>query len=60
MKLVVSPVLHKIEPVMPVAVNSELPQLLLTDIPGANGIGLGAAVPFATGLEQPSTVWATV
>ena len=60
MELAVSPVLHKIDPVTPVAVNSELPQLLLTDIPGADGIGIGAAVPFATGLEQPSTVWLTV
>ena len=55
-KLVVSPVLHKIDPVTPVAVNSELPQLLLTDIAGAGGIGIGAAVPLAIGLEQPSTV----
>jgi hypothetical protein len=58
-ELVVSPVLHKIEPVTPVAVNSELPQLLTTDIPGADGIGIGAAIPLATGLEQPSTVWIT-
>ena len=56
MKLVVSPVLHKIDPVTPVAVNSELPQLLATDIPGADGIGIGAAVPLAIGLEHPSTV----
>src|SRR4030095_3755119 len=60
MKLVVSPVLHKIDPVTPVAVNSELPQLLTTAIPGADGIGIGAAVPLAIGLEQPSTVWFTV
>jgi len=60
MKLAVSPVLHKIDPPTPVAVNSELPQLLITDIPGADGIGVGAAVPLAAGLEQPSTVWVTV
>ena len=59
MKFVVSPVLHKIDPVTPVAVNSELPQLLITDIPGADGTGAGDAVPLAAGLEQPSSVWIT-
>ena len=35
-ELVVAPVLHKYVPV-PVAVNTELPQLLVTDPPGAEG-----------------------
>ena len=38
---VVAPLLHKnVAPGAPVAVNSELPQLLVTDTPGAAGIGL--------------------
>jgi hypothetical protein len=56
MELVVSPVLHDNDPVNPVAVNTELPQLLLTVMPGIDGIGLGAAVPLPAGLLQPSTV----
>ncbi len=52
-ELVVCPVLHNKEPVTPVAVKTELPQLLLTDIPGAAGVGLGAEVALAGALEQP-------
>ena len=38
---VIAPLLHKnVAPGAPVAVNSELPQLLVTDTPGAAGIGL--------------------
>jgi hypothetical protein len=41
MELVVAPVLHEnVAPGAPVAVNSELPQLLVTDTPGATGIEL--------------------
>lgn len=43
-ELVVSPVLHNNVPVTPVAVNTELPQLLITDISGAVGIVFGVAV----------------
>lgn len=59
MKLVVSPVLHDNDPVIPVAVNTELPQLSLTDIAGAAGVGLGADVALAAGLEQPFIVCVT-
>ena len=58
--LVASPVLHANDPVTPVAVNKELSQLLLTDIPGAAGVGLGTAVALASGLEQPLIVCVTV
>ena len=44
MELVVSPVLHNNDPLIPVAVNNELPQLLTTDTSGAEGMGLGVAV----------------
>ena len=60
MALVVSPVLHANDPVTPVAVNKELSQLLLTDISGADGVSLGAAVALASGLEQPFIVCVTV
>ena len=60
MELVVSPVLHDNDPVTPVAVKTELPQLLLTDMPGAAGVGLGADVTLAAGLEQPFMVCVTV
>ena len=43
-ELVVSPVLHNNDPVTPVAVNTELPQLLITDTSGAVGIAFGVAV----------------
>ena len=60
MASVVSPVLQANDPVTPVAVNKELSQLLLTDIPGADGVSLGAAVALASGLEQPFIVCVTV
>ena len=44
MELVVSPVLHSNVPVTLVAVNTELPQLLITEISGANGMDFGVAV----------------
>ena len=59
-EFVVSPVLHDNDPVTPVAVKTELPQLLLTDIPGAAGVGLGADVALAAGLEQPFIACITV
>lgn len=52
--------LHNKDPVKPVAVNNELPQLLLTDTPGAVGIAMGAAVSLANELVQPLTVCETV
>lgn len=60
MELVVSPVLQDNDPVTPVAVNTELPQLLLTDIPGTAGVGFGDAVALAAGLEHPFIVCVTV
>ena len=60
MELVVSPVLHDNDPVTPVAVKTELPQLLVTDIPGTAGVGLGADVALAAGLEQPFIACVTV
>ena len=60
MELVVSPVLQDNDPVTPVAVKTELPQLLLTDIPGAAGVSLGAEVALAAGPEQPFIVCVTV
>ena len=58
-ELDVSPVLHNSGPATLVAVNSELSQLLLTDIPGDGGIDFGAAVPIAAGLVQPFTICVT-
>jgi hypothetical protein len=57
---VVSPVLHNNDPVKPVAVNIELPQLLTTDTDGAGGTGFGAAVPLPAVLVHPFTVCVTV
>lgn len=57
---VVAPVLHNNEPVKPVAVSTELPQLSVTCTDGASGIGFGAAVPEPLALVQPFTVWFTV
>jgi hypothetical protein len=51
----VSPVLHSNEPVKSEAVKTELSQLLATEIVGANGIVLGAAVPIAGELLHPFT-----
>ena len=56
---VVSPVFHNKEPVDPVAVNTELPQLFATVIPGADGIGFGAATLLPGGLVHPPTVCVT-
>jgi hypothetical protein len=61
MELVVSPVLHSNVPVTPVAVKTELPQLLTTLSSGASVIGIkGAAVARAARLVHPSTVCDTV
>ena len=55
-ELVVCPELHKSDPVTPVAVNNELPQLLATVTVGAEGIAFGAAVPLPGALVEPLTV----
>jgi len=57
---VVSPVLHN--KLVPVADNTELPQLLTTVTTGGRGIAFGAAVPLPAGLVQPlaELVWVTV
>ena len=56
-----APMLHvNVAPASPVAVNSELPQLLVTETDGANGTVFGAAVAVADGLVQPFTVCVTV
>lgn len=56
MELVVCPVLHNIAPVVPVAVNKELPQLLATATAGVEGIAFGAAVPPPEALVEPLNV----
>jgi len=53
---VVSPVLHKREPVKPEAVNVELLQLSATVTIGAGGIAFGVAIPFPASLIHPFTV----
>ena len=53
---VVSPVLQSNEPAKPEAVNTELPQLLVTDTVGAMGAVFGTAVPLPALLVQPFTV----
>ena len=58
--VVVAPLLHNKVPVVPVAVNSELPQLFVTVTPGATGIVLGDDVPLPDALVQPLTVCVTV
>lgn len=60
MEVVVAPVLHNNVPVKPLAVNVELPQLLVTVTMGAVGIVLGAAVPLPAALVHPFTVCVTV
>ena len=60
MELVVSPVLHNSDPVTPVAVNTELPQSFIMDMPGVAGIAFGAASWLANKLVQPSTDCDTV
>lgn len=47
-------------PVVPLAVNSELPQLFITVTPGETGIALGVAVALPDALMQPPTVCVTV
>ena len=57
---VVSPVLHKSEPVKSDAVTIELSQLFTTSTVGAPGIIFGVAVVLAGALGHPLTVWVTV
>jgi hypothetical protein len=57
---VVAPLLHNKEPVNDVAVNVELPQLLTTVTPGADGTTLGAVTRLPEGLVHPFTVCVTV
>ena len=57
----VAPVLHNNEPVTPVAVNTELPQLFTTFTTGvATEEFNGAAVPLPDVLVQPFNVCVTV
>jgi hypothetical protein len=61
MELVDAPVLHKnVAPAAPVAVNTELPQLLTTATLGADGIAFVAAIALANGLIQLFAVCLTV
>jgi hypothetical protein len=57
---VISLVLHNKEPVYPEADKTALPQLLITDIAGAAGVGFGTAKPLPGPLVQPLMVWVTV
>jgi hypothetical protein len=60
MELVVAPVLHNRAPVNPLAVNSELPQLLVTLTVGATTEPFeGAAVMLVGALVQPLTASVT-
>src|SRR6185295_19718912 len=59
MDAVVSPVLHKSDPVNPDAVNTELPQLLTTDTSGVGAAVSGDAIPWAEGLVHPFNICAT-
>ena len=56
MDVVVAPLLHNKAPVVPVAVNTELPQLLTTVTTGTATVPVGAAVPLPETLVQPFTV----
>ena len=61
MDAVVAPLLQSNVPVVPVAVITELPQLLATPTPGAATEELtGVAVPLPAALTQPLMVWVTV
>jgi hypothetical protein len=53
--VVVAPLLHNKVPVVPVAVNTELPQLFATVTIGA-GVLTGAAIPLPPALVQPFIV----
>ena len=53
---VVAPLLHNNDPVKPEAVNTELPQLLITATVGAAGIDFGAAIPLPGELVHPFNV----
>ena len=53
---VVAPLLQNSDPVNDPAVNTEFPQLLVTDTVGAAGVVFGAAVPLAVALVHPFIV----
>ena len=54
---VVAPLLHNNVPVAPVAVNTELPQLSVTETVGAGTAELsGAAIPLPAALMHPLMV----
>jgi hypothetical protein len=57
---VVAPLLHNKDPVVPVAVNTELPQLFTTITVGATGIVFGADVPLPAALVQLFKVCVTL
>ena len=50
---VTAPVLQSKEPVTPVAVKMDFPQLSATPTPGAGGVCLGTATPVPARLRQP-------
>ena len=57
---VVAPLLHNNAPVVPVAANTELPQLLVTVTVGAGTEEVsGEAIPLPGALMQPLMVWVT-
>ena len=60
MEGVVAPLLHINVPVYPLAVNTELPQLLTTVMIGAAGVAFGADVALRVALVHPFTVCLTV
>ena len=60
MEEVVALLLHKSEPVLFDAVNTLLPQLLVTVTVGAAGIAFGAATAVPAALVHPFSVWVTV
>ena len=57
---VVAPLLHNSDPVKFEAVNTELPQLLITETVGAGGITLGADTALPVVLAHPLIVCFTV
>jgi hypothetical protein len=57
---VVAPLLHNNDPAKLPAFNTELPQLLTTEIAGAEGIVFGDEVAPPVGLVHPFTVCVTV